>query len=133
LGFNARIWHSNLSSFCMAIKGDVLCFQRLLEFVPTIFVFSRDPAGFSGPSPLPNPPAPPGATLPSRHVLQSGRSCPSADGYPETMKMGRQWTDVARASRPLWHGHPARAGERDAPATAGETPAPRFSEQKSEG
>ncbi len=31
--------------------------------------------------------------------------------------------DVARASRPLWGGHPARAPERDAPATAGETPA----------
>src|SRR5271157_2830644 len=30
---------------------------------------------------------------------------------------------VARASRPLWRGHPARARERDAPATAGETPA----------
>jgi hypothetical protein len=36
---------------------------------------------------------------------------------------------VVRASRPLWHGHPARARERDAPATAGGTPAPRFSEQ----
>ena len=45
------------------------------------------------------------------------------------MKMGPQWTDVVRASRPLWHGHPARARERDAPATAGGTPAPRFSEQ----
>ena len=32
---------------------------------------------------------------------------------------------VARASRPPWHGHPARARERDAPATAAETPAPR--------
>jgi hypothetical protein len=31
---------------------------------------------------------------------------------------------VARASRPLSPGHPARARERDAPATAGETPAP---------
>ena len=30
---------------------------------------------------------------------------------------------VARASRPLWHGHPARARERDAPAVGGETPA----------
>ena len=30
---------------------------------------------------------------------------------------------VARASRPLWCGHPARARERDAPATAGEAPA----------
>jgi O-antigen ligase len=30
---------------------------------------------------------------------------------------------VARASRPLWRGHPARARERDAPATAGGTPA----------
>ncbi|MGC9996059.1 MAG: hypothetical protein ABSE79_12105 [Terriglobia bacterium] len=45
------------------------------------------------------------------------------------MKTTRRWTDVARASRPLWHGHPARARERDAPATAGETPAPRFSKQ----
>jgi hypothetical protein len=43
--------------------------------------------------------------------------------------MGRQWTDVVRASRPLWHGHPARARERDAPATAGGTLAPRFSKQ----
>jgi spermidine synthase len=35
------------------------------------------------------------------------------------------WLSVARTSRPLWRGHPARAGsrERDAPATAGETPA----------
>ncbi len=31
---------------------------------------------------------------------------------------------VGRASRPLWHGQLARARERDAPATAGETPAP---------
>jgi hypothetical protein len=30
---------------------------------------------------------------------------------------------VARASRLLWRGHPARAREQDAPATAGETPA----------
>ena len=45
------------------------------------------------------------------------------------MKITRRWTDVVRASRPLWHGHPARARERDAPATAGGTPAPRFSEQ----
>jgi zeta-carotene desaturase len=35
---------------------------------------------------------------------------------------------VARASRPLWHGHPARVRERDAPATAGETPALRSGE-----
>jgi hypothetical protein len=49
--------------------------------------------------------------------------------HPETMKITRRWTDVVRASRPLWHGHPARARERDAPATAGETPAPRFSKQ----
>jgi hypothetical protein len=58
---------------------------------------------------------------------QSSRSCPSTDGHPETMKITRRWTDVVRASRPLWHGHPARARERDAPATAGETPALRFS------
>jgi hypothetical protein len=45
------------------------------------------------------------------------------------MKITPRWTDVVRASRPLWHGHPARARERDAPATAGETPAPRFSGQ----
>jgi hypothetical protein len=31
---------------------------------------------------------------------------------------------VARASRPLSRGHLARAQERDAPATAGETPTP---------
>jgi len=62
---------------------------------------------------------------------------PVGRGHPETMKTGRQWTDVVRASRPLWHGHSfaplrtgsARARERDAPATAGETPAPRFSKQ----
>jgi len=60
-------------------------------------------------------------------AFQSSRSCPSADGHPETMKITRRWTDVVRASRPLWHGHPARARERDAPATAGETPALRFS------
>jgi hypothetical protein len=37
--------------------------------------------------------------------------------------------DVAWASRPLGRGHPARAfwRERDAPATAGETPALRYS------
>ena len=52
-----------------------------------------------------------------------------ADRHPETMKTTRRWTDVVRASRPLWHGHPARARERDAPATTGGTPAPRFSEQ----
>jgi hypothetical protein len=34
-----------------------------------------------------------------------------------------QGRSVARASRPLWHGHLARAQERDAPATAGEMPA----------
>jgi hypothetical protein len=34
----------------------------------------------------------------------------------ETMRIARRWTDVVRASRPLWHGHPARARERDAPA-----------------
>ncbi len=54
---------------------------------------------------------------------------PSADGHPETMKITRRWTDVVRASRPQWHGHPARARERNAPATAGGTPAARFSEQ----
>jgi len=75
----------------------------------------------------PPPPAPPPAEEGSH--FQGSRSCPSAYGHPETMKIGRQWTDVVRASRPLWHGHPARARERDAPATAGGTPAARFSKQ----
>ena len=46
---------------------------------------------------------------------QGSRSCPSADGHPETMKIARRWTDMVRASRP-------QARERPAPA-------PRFSEQ----
>ncbi len=32
--------------------------------------------------------------------FQSSRSCPPADGHPETMKIARRRTDVARASRP---------------------------------
>jgi hypothetical protein len=76
---------------------------------------------------VPATPAPPPAEEESH--FHGSRSCPSANGHPETMKIARRWTDVARASRPLWHGHPARAREPDAPATAGETPAPRFSEQ----
>ncbi len=51
--------------------------------------------------------------------------------YEDTGKNAGCWvmslaeSDVARASRPLWSGHPARdlGRERDAPATAGETPA----------
>ena len=54
------------------------------------------------------------------------------------MKIDLRWTDVARASRPLSRGHPfaplragsAHARERDAPATAGGTPALQFSGQK---
>ena len=49
LGFNARIWHSNLSSFCMAIKGDVLCFKALLSFVSTVFHFWQHAAVSSCP------------------------------------------------------------------------------------
>jgi arginyl-tRNA synthetase len=51
--------------------------------------------------------------------------------YEDTGKNAGCWvmslaeSDGARASRPLWSGHPARdlVRERDAPATAGETPA----------
>ena len=43
-----------------------------------------------------------------------------ACGPPIVMKV---CDGVARASGPLWRGHLARARERDAPATAGETPA----------
>jgi hypothetical protein len=46
----------------------------------------------------PPPPAPPPAEEGSH--FQGSRSCPSAYGHPETMKIGRQWTDVVRAGRP---------------------------------
>jgi hypothetical protein len=46
-------------------------------------------------------------------VSQSSRSCLSADGHPETMKITRRWTDVARAFcpadlRPRWPCHNGR-------------------------
>jgi arginyl-tRNA synthetase len=60
--------------------------------------------------------------------------------YEDTGKNAGCWvmslaeTDVARASRPLWSGHPARdlVRERDAPATAGETPALHSEEEAGE-
>jgi hypothetical protein len=51
-------------------------------------------------------------------VPQVGWSTLPSIGWRAALKI------VARASRPLSRGHPARARERDAPATAGETPAP---------
>jgi ribonuclease R len=44
-------------------------------------------------------------------------------GEAPALQTGLGQGDVARASRPLWCGHTARARERDAPATAGETSA----------
>jgi arginyl-tRNA synthetase len=60
--------------------------------------------------------------------------------YQDTGKNAGCWvmslaeSDVARASRPVWSGHPARdlARERDAPATAGETPALHLEEEAGE-
>ena len=67
-------------------------------------------------------------------------SAPPTTPYPSLAKEGSRfhgfWVPVSRrasktalrivvrASRPLSRGHPARERERDAPATAGETPAP---------
>jgi len=45
------------------------------------------------------------------------------------MKIARRLTDVARASRPRSRERPAPARGQDARATAGGTPAPRFSKQ----
>jgi len=66
-----------------------------------------------------------------RRTFLSSRSCPSADGHPETMKTTRQWTDVVRASRPQSRERPTPARGQDARAPAGETPAPRFSKRGS--
>src|SRR5208337_4822915 len=62
--------------------------------------------------------------------FHGGRSC--RQRHPETMKIAARRSDVARASRPLSRGRPAPAGPRgqDAHATAGETPALRFSKQR---
>ena len=64
-----------------------------------------------------------------RSNLQGSRSCSSADEHPDTMKITRHWTDVVRASRPQSRERPAPARGQDARAPAGETPAPRLSEQ----
>ena len=74
-----------------------------------------------------HPPPPP----PSEEGSHFHGSRSSRQRHPETIKRGWRRIAVARASRPLWRRHPfaalragsARAWDRDAPATAGETPA----------
>ena len=70
-----------------------------------------------------SPQAPQTAVAGGLHEARPQQTASNSEG---TERSSQRPEIVVRASRPLSRGHLARARERDAPATAGGTPAPQY-------